>query len=64
MKTELKPCPFCGSTEVNLNKCTKRVWCKKCHASSGLITPFIQQGMTEEEATLAAWNRREDAKIK
>lgn len=64
MKQDFEACPFCGSSEVNFNKCTKRVWCKKCHASSGIITPFLQQGMTEDEAAITAWNRRTYAKDK
>lgn len=56
----VRPCPFCGSTEILIDKCSKRVRCKKCYATSGLITRFADKG---EGAALAAWNERyEDAK--
>ena len=55
---QFKPCPFCGSTEIKFDKCTLRVRCKHCFATSGVITRFIDQGMKEEEAAKAAWNER------
>lgn len=58
---EIKPCPFCGGLNIQFDKCTKRARCKDCFSTSGFITPFIAQGMTEEEAMYAAWNRREHA---
>ena len=56
--SEWKPCPFCGSTALRIDKCTKRVKCQKCYATGGFITPFVNQGMTEDEAMKATWNRR------
>ena len=53
-----KPCPFCGAKNVKFDKCTLRVRCGACRATSGLITRFIAQGMTEEQAAQAAWNER------
>ena len=58
MKEKLKPCPFCGSTNIITEKCTKRVRCRDCFATSGFITPYINQGMSEEEAMIMAWNKR------
>lgn len=58
---KIKPCPFCGSTEISFDKCTKRARCKKCFATSGFITPFMKDGLTEEEAMYKAWNRRSHA---
>ena len=56
--TNLLPCPFCGSKEIEFNKCTLRIKCKKCFAQSGTVTRFIKQGMGEQEAAMAAWNER------
>lgn len=56
---QIKPCPFCGSTEIRFDKCTLRVRCKKCFANSGIITRFANQGMSDEDAALMAWNTRE-----
>lgn len=58
----IKPCPFCGSTNIMFDKCTKRARCKDCFATSGFITPYIAKGLSEEEAMYAAWNGRKDAK--
>lgn len=57
-KSEMKPCPFCGSTRILFDRCTLRVRCKGCFATSGTITGYIRQGMKEEEAAMAAWNTR------
>lgn len=56
--SEWKPCPFCGSRTIRFNKCTLRVQCAECHATGGLITKYINQGMNEEEAAKTAWNNR------
>ena len=57
-----KPCPFCGSTIVKFDPCTLRVRCGSCRATSGVITKFVSQGMTEKEAARAAWNERTNEK--
>jgi len=54
----IKPCPFCGSIHIQVDKCTKRVRCKDCFATSGMITKLIQKGVPEEEAPIRAWNTR------
>lgn len=54
----VKPCPFCGSTEIMIEKCTTRVRCKNCFAQSGLISKFTKKGVPEELAPLLAWNSR------
>lgn len=54
----IKPCPFCGSIHIQVDKCTKRVRCKDCFATSGMITKLIHQGVPEEEAPIRAWNTR------
>lgn len=55
---EWKPCPFCGSRIVKFDPCTLRVRCGTCRATSGLITRFVKEGATEQEAARAAWNER------
>lgn len=54
----LKPCPFCGSRDVNLDNCTVRVRCKNCYASSPLISRYLQYTNNEREAARMAWNTR------
>lgn len=59
---EPKPCPFCGSTNIKIDKCTLRVRCGNCFATSGLISKFVKDGKKDFEAALIAWNTRsEDA---
>lgn len=60
MSGEWKPCPFCGSTMIRFNKCTLRVRCGKCFATSGLITPFRSESITDEEAARKARNTRNE----
>lgn len=54
----VKPCPFCGSTEILIDKCTTRARCKNCYATSGFISKFVNKGVPEELAPLIAWNTR------
>ena len=55
---EIKPCPFCGSKRIRVDHCTKRVRCQECFATSGIISKFIKDGTSENEAPLLAWNTR------
>ena len=57
---ELKPCPFCGSLDIRIDKCTSRVRCKNCFCTSGLIGRLVKYAdkMSEEEAAVKAWNTR------
>jgi len=59
MASELKPCPFCGGTDVNLHHSAKTfmswVSCKSC----GLDAPS-ETGVTDEEA-ITYWNTRSQA---
>lgn len=54
----VKPCPFCGSLEIRIDKCTSRVRCKNCYATSGLISKLVNTGTNETEAAVMAWNTR------
>ena len=50
--TRLKPCPFCGSTNINDENARDFISCRGC----GVEGPFrMGQG---SEASIAAWNRR------
>ena len=56
--TELKPCPFCGSTDVHLieNDCGKSevsITCKDCN----VWVDHMFDAMTKEQA-IELWNRR------
>lgn len=57
---KLKPCPFCGNTEIKLWHSPFGVGgeCKKCGANSGHEVEF--NGETKQDAA-EAWNRRADA---
>ena len=56
--SELKSCPFCGSTEVKFNVCTLRISCKNCFASGPLIGKVVKQLKEERESAIEAWNTR------
>ena len=56
--TELKPCPFCGSTDVHLvdndpGKSEVSITCKDCN----VWVDHMFDAMSREEA-IALWNRR------
>ena len=54
--TELKPCPFCGSTAhitdfgFSQDVCTYAIYCDKCNASVG--------AEANEKEVAELWNRR------
>lgn len=54
----IKPCPFCGEINISIDKCTSRVRCKSCFATSGMISKLVNQGVKEEDAPIIAWNTR------
>lgn len=62
IETDLKPCPFCGSTDINIDGCTVRVRCRNCYASSPLISRFLKYATSEKEAARMAWNTRKGDK--
>ena len=53
-----KPCPFCGSKQIKFDKCTLKVKCAKCYATSGFLSKYINEGLSEDEAARTAWNTR------
>ena len=53
----IKPCPFCGSTDIKIDRCVSRVRCGNCFCTSGLITKLAPDPMAEN-AALMAWNKR------
>ena len=55
---DVKPCPFCGSYNIAIDKCTSRVRCKNCFATSGLISKYLTKTERKEDAALMAWNTR------
>ena len=57
MKAEPLPCPFCGSTNLDIEHtadCNQRVVCKECRAQG---PDTYHQGI---EVVTARWNDRED----
>lgn len=47
---QLKPCPFCGSTNVVLHYMRYRVMCLQCRARTAQYD--------KEQEAIAAWNQR------
>lgn len=73
-KEELKPCPFCGGTDLVIDdgdgtdyswKAWIHIWCKKCEGSGPYAVPDDNVAQdkrykaTEAEA-VRLWNRREE----
>ena len=59
MTDDLKPCPFCGSTELQIGRNpTRPLWEVECYACWGVMTSDTSQSKAEHD-----WNRRrpEDA---
>ena len=53
----IKPCPFCGSTNIKIDKCVSRVRCGNCFSASGLIS-VLAPDPKADNAALMAWNKR------
>ena len=57
--TELKPCPFCGSRNIDFGVMTGTMsgWtycqCEECLAEIHVLSPLIDEA-------IKAWNRRSD----
>lgn len=57
-KPDLKPCPFCGSTDVHVRQIDKEcsvVSCDGCNAEGGY---FGGNDSTSPAEAIEAWNRR------
>lgn len=54
---EIKPCPFCGSTNIKVDKCTSRVRCGNCFCTSGMIGKLVVD-INDKDAAIKAWNTR------
>ena len=50
---ELKPCPFCGSTNLNTSY-KNEIWCKDCDGGVHLG----DHGVKTEQFRDEAWNKR------
>lgn len=50
MKTELKPCPFCGATVILQGKRTFYIECPRCFATTDKYA--------KPKFAIEAWNRR------
>lgn len=59
---DLKPCPFCGSKNLNFVKCGSVIFCKDCGARNPRISKFLKIALNEEEATVLSWNTRANKK--
>lgn len=55
---QIKACPFCGSFDILIDKCTSRARCKNCYATGGLIGKLLKDGVKKEDAPIRAWNTR------
>ena len=56
MKTELKPCPFCGGEPAFIGD-TQTIKCKSCGGAFIVTNPLISRLEVKE-----AWNRRTNEK--
>ena len=54
MQTELKPCPFCGGTDIQIKDKEKwsYIWCGDC------LSAFWQLEACSVEDNVEAWNKR------
>lgn len=60
---KLKPCPFCGGTDLVL-ELWMLMWvveCQNYECEARLIGPPIKQNTDARELTVARWNRRTGA---
>jgi len=54
---KLKPCPFCGSIELNTSY-VNEIWCKNC--DGGVHLGY--HGEDTKKFTIESWNRRPQEK--
>lgn len=65
MTEKLKPCPFCGSTDIKFAVFDAEdegsvlcMTCKKCGACGPIMDPMPNDGELEFQQATKAWNRR------
>lgn len=58
----LKPCPFCGNTQIKTDPCSVHIRCGKCFASDPIFSKYLVPEITEREAAAIAWNHRASPK--
>ena len=69
MNAELKPCPFCGSHDVELEDISDEngeLWMIQCNGCGiSVCAPGGEDGCCDatKEECVAAWNRRSDQKM-
>lgn len=51
---ELKPCPFCGGTELNVRKAKYMWWVECCNVNCSACSGY----KSHKKAAIEAWNRR------
>ena len=63
LEANLKPCPFCGGTDVVLHESKQwfafSVFCRNCGATVGDEGDYYNEGTTTREEAIALWNRRD-----
>lgn len=59
---ELKPCPFCGGTNIKVMGTYKYCKCKTCGATSGGLAENEYALNASKEDAVRAWNNRESVK--
>ena len=55
---DLKPCPFCGGTNIRVDKCTCMILCLSCFCKGPNFSKYLSQCSSEVEAAVLAWNTR------
>jgi Lar family restriction alleviation protein len=65
MSNQIKPCPFCGSKDVEAfsqdeDDCPNRSAIVRCHSCDAQTAQMV--GSTKIEMAIRAWNKRVEAK--
>lgn len=58
-EVKLKPCPFCGSKQVEVRQ-IKDGWSIGCNTTNCLCQWWFMRPFTDKEQAIKAWNRRAD----
>lgn len=59
MATELKPCPFCGSEHVEIQKGID-IYMVLCHKCGATVSFYKKE---KREQSFEAWNRRTETNV-